>query len=294
MKTSPAALLSLESPELAYMARALVQATLPHSDPGDVKVWSRKNGDLRLSVKPDWKIDEETNEEKCLGVPFGTIPRLLLFWITTEAIRTKSRHLELGPSLSHFMSELGLTPTGGRWGSITRLREQMNRLFRSRISFDYVGPDSNKIDAWMDMQITQEARLWWSSQQPEQATLWNSWIELGELFYKAITQTPVPLNLSILRALKQSPLALDMYAWASYKVFAVNQKSRKQFVPWSGLAEQLGSNYGELNNFRRKTKQSLQKVQAAWPELNINYVNGGLEIYPSSLTVRPLEKPQDN
>ena len=31
---------------ITYMARPLVQATLPHSDPGDVPVWSRINGDL--------------------------------------------------------------------------------------------------------------------------------------------------------------------------------------------------------------------------------------------------------
>ena len=272
------------------MARALVQATLPHSDPGEQKAWSRKNGDLRLTINPAWRIDEESGKEKCVGIPFGTIPRLLLFWITTEALRTKSRHLELGPSLSHFMSELGLTPTGGRWGSITRLREQMNRLFRSRISFDYVGPESKQVDAWMDMQIAQEARLWWSEKEPEQAALWNSWIELGELFYKAIIQTPIPLNLAILRALKRSPMALDMYAWLSYKVYACNQKGRKQFVPWSGLAGQMGSDYAELRNFRLKAKESLQKVQGAWPELSISYAKGGVEIYPSPLTVSPVNK----
>ena len=36
----------------AFLARQLVQATLPHSDPGDVPVWTRTNGRLTLVVRP--------------------------------------------------------------------------------------------------------------------------------------------------------------------------------------------------------------------------------------------------
>ena len=36
----------------AFLARPLVQATLPHSDPGDVPVWTRTNGRLTLVVRP--------------------------------------------------------------------------------------------------------------------------------------------------------------------------------------------------------------------------------------------------
>ena len=50
-------------------------------------------------------------------------------WITKEALVTKSRELVLGDSLSAFMRELELTPTGGRWGSITRIKDQLQRLF---------------------------------------------------------------------------------------------------------------------------------------------------------------------
>ena len=36
--------------ELAFMARELVQCTLPHSDPGQVPFWARKNGNFTLSI----------------------------------------------------------------------------------------------------------------------------------------------------------------------------------------------------------------------------------------------------
>ena len=115
-----------EAGALGFMARALVQATLPHSKT-DQHFFRRRNGDFQLTIVSDPDI----------GIPYGTIPRLLLAWLTTEAVKTQRREIILGKSLSDFMEQLDLIPTGGRWGSITRLREQMKRLFSAGISCTY-------------------------------------------------------------------------------------------------------------------------------------------------------------
>ena len=47
-------------------------------------------------------------------LPFGHIPRLLLAWVCTEAVRTQSRDLFLGKSLSDFMRRVGIDPAGRR------------------------------------------------------------------------------------------------------------------------------------------------------------------------------------
>ena len=58
-------------------------------------------------------------------LPFGNLPRLLLAWVSTEAVRTQSRKLVLGRSLSEFMRALGVySSSGGRGGVQTRLRNQ--------------------------------------------------------------------------------------------------------------------------------------------------------------------------
>ena len=61
-----------DSEEKAFMARALVQATLPHSDPGEVPIWGRTNGNLTLTIKPDWVIDPKTSQPRCVGLPYGS------------------------------------------------------------------------------------------------------------------------------------------------------------------------------------------------------------------------------
>ena len=87
---------------VGFIARALTQATMPHkATPGCE--FKRRNGSFSLTML----------SRSDIGLPYGSIPRLLLSWMTTEAVRTKSPVLELGPSLSAFMAELGLARRGG-------------------------------------------------------------------------------------------------------------------------------------------------------------------------------------
>ena len=48
-----------------------------------------------------------------LDLPYGIMPRLLLAWVCTEAVRTQSRELVLGRSLSEFMRSVGVYDDGG-------------------------------------------------------------------------------------------------------------------------------------------------------------------------------------
>ena len=118
------------------MARLLVQTTLPHSRQR-TKTFVRTNGSLRVSI----------TAHPLLELPYGRYPRLLMAWVTTEAVRTREPVLQLGPSLSSFMAQLGLLPRGGRTGPIGRLRDQMQRLFGATIAFTW---DKRASGEWHD------------------------------------------------------------------------------------------------------------------------------------------------
>lgn len=276
--------------ESAFMARQLVQATLPHKNPGDILAWSRKNGDITLTIRPGW----DHKKKKTIGYPYGTIPRLLLFWITTEAIRTKSPRIELGDSLSQFMEELGLYPKGtGKRSDFKRLKEQMIRLSRSTISFTQ---SSNTHYSWLDMQVAPKGMVWWSEKQPKQRTLWQNWIQLGDDFFKAITSAPVPVDMRILKALKRSPLALDLYAWATYTAYQTQKNGQSRSVSWELLHEQFGAEYKDTYEFSRKAWKALLKVQSVYQDLGLERVHGGLKILPSktSITIKRKKSKVDN
>ena len=53
--------------------------------------------------------------------------------------------------------------------------------------------------------------------------LWESTIELGYDLFQEIIHRPVPLDMNTLKALKRSPLGLDLYLWAVYRIFSLTR-----------------------------------------------------------------------
>lgn len=288
-----------DAAERAFMARQLVLCTLPHSDPGNVEAWTRRTSTASLTIQRGW----DDKKGKSIGYPYGTIPRLVLFWITTEVQHTKNREdisteqkrtLHLGRSLNEFMRAVGLNPAtgGGKRGDGKRLHEQMTRLFASRISFNqYLEANGAEGKRWCNMDVAPEGELWWDPRDPDQGTIFNNWILLGEQFYKALVLLPVPVDLRALKALKRSPLALDLYAWACFITFVIMQKSQApQFVSWTQLARQIGGDYGDVDNFKKKARLALRKIEAVYPGLSINYkARGGFKIHSSRLAISQRE-----
>jgi hypothetical protein len=279
--------------EAAFMARQLVQATLPHSDPKDVPLWTRTNGNLTLAIQAGMNI----KTRKSYGYPYGTIPRLLLFWMTTEAVRTKSPRLELGNSLNDFMNKIGLNQITGRGkrGDATRLKNQMDRLFNALISFETtIEEEKSTKESRINMTVATKTTYWWSK-NPNQETLFESSVELSKDFFEAITAAPVPVDMRALKALKRSPLALDLYAWASYTAYQTQRKQQSRFVSWELLHEQMGAEYNRLDNFQAAAKAAMRKVQAVYPTLGIDYEKGGVRVLPSkpavTIKAKTIKKP---
>ena len=116
------------------------------------------------------------------GLPFGNLSRLLLAWVSTEAVRTQSRELFLGASLSEFMRKLGLAPVGGgSRGERTRVHKQMKRLFNAHIQLAY---EDRQVSASVNPPLASRTEFWWNPKRPDEPMLWESRIELGEKFFQ--------------------------------------------------------------------------------------------------------------
>ena len=253
---------------VGFMARAMTQATLPHkATPGNE--FTRRNGSFSLTLL----------SPSAIGLPYGLIPRLWASWLTTEAVRTRCPVLELGPSLLAFMAELGLTPTGGRWGTITRLRDQMTRLFALSVTCIYDERDRTGI---VNVRVIEAAELWWDPKAPDQAPMWKSRIELGKRFFEEAIHSPVPVDMRALKALKRSPLALDIYCWLTYRMSYLRTPTE---IPWPALQMQFGADYATdahgLRNFKLKFLHHLRAVLVIYPEANVDEGERGLLLKPS-------------
>lgn len=269
----------------AFMTPWLVQATLPHSQPrNSPPEWFRKNGDFVLSIRPGYATDRKSGQRRCIGYPAGSVPRLLLFWMITEVKLGAGPKLMLGDNLSDFMRELGMNPRNGRGprSDAKRLEREMMRLFAATITFEY---STIEVQRFRDMAVAPERELWWDVRDPDQSQLWRSWILLGSQFYAAINSNPFPVDLRVLRALKSSALALDLYAWATYKTFVVNRKGKPQAVPWRSLQQQVGTGYTRTRDFRDRASQVLREIGVVYHGLRFQCRSDALIIHPGETSI---------
>jgi len=273
-----------DDPSLAFTTRTLALCSLPRTDPGNRKEYVRKNGPYALYMLPGGGNK----------LPYGNLPRLLLAWICTEAVKTQKRDLVLGRSLSEFMQKLDIhSDSGGTYGIRTRLRNQMNRLFHTQISLIY---EHDQGRASISSLIADRTDLWWDPKKPDETTLWASSIRLGENFFAEIIQHPVPINMNVLSALKRSSLGLDLYLWLLYRTFTLKTPLK---LSWRKLYRQFGAepdqaaNKYTVRNFRKDCLRELEKIHLAWPALNYATPRGALEIRPrlKAAAAKPLSLP---
>ena len=167
-------------PDRGFMARMMVLCSLPRTNPGNRLQYKRTNGPYTLHM-----IAGGSNK-----LPYGNFPRLILAWVSTEAVRTRNRVLILGPSLAEFMRALGVYSSGG--GNVhTKLRNQMKRLFGCTVSMTY---EDEHGEQFVSSLIAERGEFWWNERTPDQSSLWASKIYLGEAFFNEIIRHPVPLG----------------------------------------------------------------------------------------------------
>ena len=270
-------------PDLGFMARLLVLCSLPRTNPGNRLQYKRVNGPYTL-----YMVAGGGNK-----LPYGNLPRLLLAWLCSEAVRTQSRELVLGRSLSKFMRTLGMNgDSGGSRGELTRLRNQMKRLFSAHVSMIY---EDEHGEVRVSSLVADRAAFWWTERKPAESSLWNSKIRLGEDLFNEIINHPVPLDLNTLMALKRCALGLDLYLWLTYRTFALTRPLRltwRQVYQQFGLHPDKSSEKRTVLNFRRKILRELKKIKMAWPELNYTTAAGVLILHPSTPGIAPLNQAQ--
>jgi hypothetical protein len=140
--------------------------------------------------------------------------------MTTEAVRTKSPTLELGRSFSSFVRAVGLVPegstfSGGKRG-VGRLAQRQTLFLKAIVSWSYA--ERNR-DRGKNIVVADDYDLAWDPARSDDMTLWTSKVTLSAKFFEEMTCSPVPIDLRALKALKRSPMRLDIYSWLTWRMF---------------------------------------------------------------------------
>jgi hypothetical protein len=253
---------------ISFQYVPLIQCSFPHTEPGAITHFTRRNGWLELTL---------STTRADTGLPYGVPARLLTMYCASEAVRTRSPEIFLGSSVHEFLRRMDVPITRGERGSLRAYANQLLRLMHCAISIDENIRDAAGRTGLHIRQalFVEEAKLWWDTAA---GVGQGSSLILSPVLFESILERSAPLSTSAIRQLRKSPMDLDVYAWLAHRLF---QLSRPSTISWTQLSDQFGHSYDELRYFRRFFGDSLKRVLKVYPEAKLKTSDTGITLLPS-------------
>lgn len=260
----------------AYMHSIMCQVGLPRSKVEGTS-FERYSGGAALLVEAGKLWDGKQFVQQ--PIPYGAMPRLMLAWMNTYAVRFNSPEIPVGDSASEFLRMLGhKNINGGRNGVYTTFRKQVQALSACRMTLGfnangrahtYEGKPIKHFEAWLN---TEE----------KQRPFWPGSVTFSQDYYLTLKDHAVPLDLRAFMALKSSALALDVYTWLAQRLHRI--QGRPVVLHWANLRDQFAQEYQGKDadkDFKKKFLPALRAALSVYPEAKVKQVTGGIMLMPS-------------
>jgi len=170
-------------------------------------------------------------------IPYGPMPRLIMAYLNTYALRLSSPEVPVGDSASEFLRMLGKGTDGGKRGAFTTFRKQTQALAACHM---VLGFTANGIAYTYNGQPVQEFQAFVNDKH-DQPSLWPGVVRLSDEYYRTLKEHAVPLDMRALAELKGSSLALDIYYWLAQRLYRI--EGRPIVLHWKALRDQFGQEY---------------------------------------------------
>lgn len=265
--------------DIAYQHTIMCQIGLPRSKAAvdGLTVFERRCGDAVLRVTAGALFDGERLVQQ--PIPYGAYPRLILAWLNTRAVITRSPVIEVGDSAAAFLRVLGKSCTGGANGSLTHFRRHMQALAACHLT---LGLNAAGRAYTYTGQPVQQFLAWVASKTEHQRSLWPGVVTFGGDYYRSLIEHAVPQDVRAMYALKGSALAMDVYGMLAERLHRVT--GRPVTLTWAMLRGQFGQEYRGRHpdkDFRAAFLAALKSVLAVYPTAKVEQVRGGLRLHAS-------------
>ena len=279
---------SCEEPVPSFLHSALCAMSLPVRRPADEQApLIRRDGQYTLMITPKPVIEETDGVQRplVLGMPYGSLPRLILIHVMTAALRDRSRQVLLGASFADWMRRMGFrTISYGPRGSATLIRQQLDRLLACEwmIRWDSAnGRPGEREFGIKEIKLTNE----WVGL--DRRNSFSREIYLTEAFYNHLQDHAVPLDECAIRQLRDSATALDLYTWLAYRLPRITA-ARPVILSWAQLAAHFGNDRADIRKFRYSLREAWERqVSAVYPAARAEFDTKAVRLYPSPA---PLER----
>ena len=190
-------LMTDERARIGIAHAGFAMAALPHKRTTET-VWERDGGQVKLLVESG--LD---SRRQPVGIPYGSIARMILLYLQTQAVRTKSREIELGSSMNAWLTAMGIS-SGGRTyhlGARTVAPHQP-------MPADLLSPHRRRRDGHQ-RRFVRDAILPLNP-EAEQMPLWQERVKLDQGFYQSLIDHPLPLREAAIQQISSRSMAIDL------------------------------------------------------------------------------------
>ncbi|MEQ1694383.1 MAG: replication protein RepA [Hyphomicrobiaceae bacterium] len=264
--------------DLRHIHSVLAICSLPYSrQPLDVRRFERRQGRMSLVLEAG-ELQSPQGDWVPQLLPYGSRARLLLLHLCSEAIRQNSPTIDIEDSLSAFIRSMGYEVTGGKNGSLSAFKAQVNALAAC----------SMKIGVWNGERARTIRTVpfdnldVWFPTNADQRILWPSTITFSQPFFDTLKQHALPTNTRAVRVFANSPRKLDLLFWLGYRLKHIHKPLH---IGWDALKEQFGQDIGRERRFRTDLAADLAHLKEVFPKLALGLDENGLTILPSSPSV---------
>jgi Plasmid encoded RepA protein len=213
------------------------------------------------------------------ALPYGPKPRLILINLTSAAVMTGSRTVDVGRSTREFMERVGLDPQGSEYKS---LRRQVAALSVCRMQ---LGATVGGMAITLDTQPIHRFDAW-IVPNADQQTLWPGTVELSQEYFDNVKAAAVPLDERAIAALRGTALGLDVYTWLAHRLHRIREANGVP-IRWEAIKAQFGQEYRTMTAFRQEFRETLKQVSRLYPSARIEETSHGLRLRQSAPPIQP-------
>jgi hypothetical protein len=266
--------LAEEVSRLGITHAGFAMTSLPHKRIEE-PLWRRQGHRTTLLVESG-----RTGKGGWIGVPYGSVARLILLYLQTEAIRTGDPEVGLGRSMHAWLARMGISGGGKNYRLVS---EQARRISACRLTFltAIPGAEFRQNGAFVQDAITLTAAA-----DERQRALWQERVRLDEGFWRSLREHPVPVREEAVRAIGARSLALDVYVWLAYRLHSL---TRPTPVTWTALHGQFGAGFKAIRQLKPTFRDALTLALAVYPEARVDLEGNGLVLHPSPPAVPRAE-----
>jgi hypothetical protein len=245
-----------------YLPLPFVHLCLPRSN-SEEKEFVTKGRVFTMTIRTEDKL------------PWGAIPRLLIALFGLLASQNKSADFDLGNSIAGVLKQLNLDPLSSN--NRTRFVEQWERVKKARFTItktdtvkdaderpvrDKDGKTVKETVTVLDGPLFVED----TEAKTSKARPWHGKGTFTPEFHKLLTETTMPIKLSVLGELAQSTLDMDMYTWLPYRLFTLlGTRNAQIYFRYTLLRKHFNMDSLQLPLFKRRFLESLRNIFIFYP-----------------------------